>query len=114
MNVLGKLFYQIRYFGMEKTEKTRMELRHQSIKVDINGRKVAMKGFQYLDYLEGILSNITHNGLPVDIKAELAKRYYKYDLKGINVFINIIKKNARKADKKAKKLLKKSINERDK
>jgi len=108
MNGLQKIFWRLRYAGMENTKKSKQELKHQSVLITIDGSEKSLKGWQYLDYLEKKLTSIKHNGIPINVRSELARWYYKYDLKGLNVFLKIVKQNAIKHNKKMVKIANKN------
>jgi len=91
--------WQSRFFA--PNERTRTELRHQYTMVE--GRR--MKVLDYIDLVQSKLVKVTHNGQPVDHRKKMREIYYKYDLKGLKLYINrLVKRNKREVKKLSKRI----------
>jgi hypothetical protein len=78
---------------LEKTKKSRTELRHQYTTYE--GKVLTV--MDYIDHVVKLLPVMDHHGIPVDHRNSLREIYYKYDLNGLQHYIKIMNRNMDKA-----------------
>lgn len=83
---------------LEKTNKTRHELRRQ---YTLYKGKV-VKVMEYIDIVATIMPPMSHHGMPVSHREALRKIYYKYDLPGLKHYIKSINQKIKKVKRKKK------------
>ena len=77
---------------LEKTIKSRTQLRHQY--TTYNGKVMTI--LDYIEHAVKILPVMDHHGTPVDHRSSLREIYYKYDLKGLQHYITVMNRNMKK------------------
>ena len=95
-----KVRWKTRY--LEKTTKSRTELRHQM--VEYKHRNIS--AMRYIDIVARMMPAMNYGNVSVDHRRALREIYYKYDLKGLQYYIGTIngkiKRTGRELYKKRK------------
>lgn len=97
---------------IEKTTKSRTELRHQY--TEFNGKDILV--IDYIRIVARLMPQLYDKGFPVDNNKMLREIYYKYDYKGLKHYIKKLNgnfstsRNSMFAERKRKRALKLALN----